>query len=217
MITKTTITLSFLSFATFLGGMLLARWDMVPPLAGLALFVLGGMLGMAAVGFAIAVMFTGQGYGVAMAGMLGALPFIALLGGALGAMRYPAINDITTDPDNPPAILGEDKPARPAGEIIRRYYPDIVALTCDLPPRNRLRASPLPRPRAAPALDDHGRAETGTDLPRRGHHHPLPLQGRFHRACHPHERRRQPHRHAIQVPRGQKRPRRQRPPHPNVS
>ena len=135
MMTKVTLALSFLSLATFLGGMLLARWGMVPPVAGLALFALGGVLGMASVGAALAVMFMGKGYSVAMVGMLGALPFIALLGGALSALQYPAINDIATDLDTPPGIAGESTPPQLAADIIRKDYPGLVALNCDLPPK----------------------------------------------------------------------------------
>jgi len=134
MIAKATIGTSLLSLTAFLGGMLLARWGVLPPRAGVALFALGGVLGMAAIGLSIAVLFMNKGHGVAMVGMLGALPFIALLGVTLNALQYPAISDIATDLDNPPRIAGETEPPPLEAEAIRTAYPRVVTLTCALAP-----------------------------------------------------------------------------------
>jgi len=141
MLHKITLVLSFGSILLLAGGLLLANKEVVPPMAGFGLFILSGLCGVLAVGCAIGVIATTQAFHIAMVGMLGVIPTLALLSGVVDGTRYPPINDITTDTANPPAFVavaalpanaGRDMefPGKFAG-LIRDAYPDLAPVVMD--------------------------------------------------------------------------------------
>lgn len=87
----------------FAGGPLLAHFRITSPIAGFALFGLGGLLGIAALIAGVAAAVHGDGYGMGLvAGALVTVVFVML---AAPGRRYPPINDITTDTINPPQFV----------------------------------------------------------------------------------------------------------------
>jgi len=143
MLHKITLGLSAFSIVLLVTGMLLANREVIPPMAGFGLFVLSGVLGLAAIIASVVVMVQTQAFHVAMIGMLGLLPLIALVAGAVDGMRHPRINDITTDIANPPqfeqALTLDANQGREMyfpekwGGIIRKAYPDVQPLLIDRP------------------------------------------------------------------------------------
>jgi uncharacterized protein (DUF1499 family) len=108
------------------------------------LFAVSGLIGMAAVAAGIAVIFTTRDALPMVAGLAGALPLVLVFASLAGGLRYPAINDITTDVVNPPefqalATLPENAgrdlsfPAEFA-EIITRNYPEVQPMVLPVEP-----------------------------------------------------------------------------------
>jgi uncharacterized protein (DUF1499 family) len=135
MLNKATMLLSLGSITLLMGGILLANKEIIPSRVGLILFALSGVVGMVAVGCAIAVIFRTQAFQIVMVGMVGALPVLVLFSAIGSAMRFPPINDITTDLDDPPAFVhavtlpyNVDRdmsyPEKWVG-IVRKAYPDV--------------------------------------------------------------------------------------------
>jgi len=85
-------------------GPSLAHFRIVPAMLGFVVFDLGGLLGVAALVAGIVAAVRG-GSGAATGLVLGAVVTIAFLAVALPARRFPPINDITTDPANPPQFV----------------------------------------------------------------------------------------------------------------
>jgi len=145
MLAKVSVTLAVLSVLFMTGGIGLANAGLIPTLVGLALFVLGGLVGAAAVGTGVAIMFRSQAFGMAMISMVGALPFLVLVTSVLQAFQYPRINDITTDVADPPEF--EHAQSLPAntdrdltfpesfGPIIEEHYPKLEPLKLSLEPK----------------------------------------------------------------------------------
>lgn len=133
-----------------LGGPALARAEAVPPLAGLRAFLLAGRVGLLAVGLAAIGLWPAWGSGRARAVLLAGALAGLLPAGARGwffaeAGRYPAINDVTTTPDAPPAFreaaclpanAGRDLayPGASVAATQRRAYPDLAPLDVPRPP-----------------------------------------------------------------------------------
>ena len=87
-------------------GPLLAHFAVVPPLAGFAMFALGGIVA-AIVGLVSLVQLV-RGYGLTAGGALGLIAAVAFVFLATSQGRgHPRINDFTTDPADPPAFRGE--------------------------------------------------------------------------------------------------------------
>ena len=146
MLQKSVLALGAASIVVLLAGILLANRGIIPPMAGFGAFILSGLLGLAAIILSIVLAVKTQEFHVAMIGMLGMLPLLLLAAGLADGSRFPPINDITTDTDNPPAFThaqtlpanqGRDMtfPAKFAG-IIRKAYPDLVPATMDRPPED---------------------------------------------------------------------------------
>jgi len=138
MLHKITLGLSALSIVLLLSGLLLANREIIPAMAGFGMFVLSGVVGLAAVIASIVVMFQTQAFHISMVGMVGLLPLLALVAGAVDGGRYPRINDITTDFETPPKYVhaltltaneGRDMefPLKWGG-IIRKAYPEVQPL-----------------------------------------------------------------------------------------
>ncbi len=125
-------------------GPMLARFQLVPPMAGMGLFVLSGLVGFVAILSATIAAVRFQAYLPAMVGALGLLPLLAVIATIAQGMRYPAINDISTDLDSPPAFVAvaalpenNDRSMEfPAdfAQPIREHYADLGPLLTDRPP-----------------------------------------------------------------------------------
>ena len=124
-------------------GIGLSYTRIIPAIAGFILSVLGVLTGL---GCSITLLLTGASWG--LAGMA-ALPFIVAVPMALNGLRYPVLNDVTTDPENPPAFEAAAQ-ARPNqnrdmsypesfGPIIRKAYPDVRPLVVDESPNDLFR------------------------------------------------------------------------------
>lgn len=133
-------------------GVLLATLGIVAPILGFGLFAfVGGLLSVLAVlvsGLALRATREGSGLGgrrLAWAGLVmgGAMLLVVLRGASAGA-GLPRINDITTDPSDPPAFeyATRDPETRdrdyayPAGfaEQQRAAYPDLAPIALATPP-----------------------------------------------------------------------------------
>jgi len=87
----------------FVVGPLLAHFRIVPAMAGFLLFDLGGLLGIVAVLFGLVAALRGRAaWSALLPGTVVAVLFITT---AAGAGKYPRINDITTDTQNPPQFV----------------------------------------------------------------------------------------------------------------
>ena len=133
-------------------GVLLATLGAVKPLTGFALFAfVGGLLGIVAVvvsGLALRATRAGSGRsgrGLAWLGLVtGGLMLVTVLRGASAGAGLPRINDITTNPEDPPQFeyATRDPETRerdysyPAGfaEQQRAGYPDLAPIALALPP-----------------------------------------------------------------------------------
>lgn len=138
MLEKSVVGLAVASLICAAGGPLLARFGVLPPMAGLVFFALGGVLGLGAMAAGATAAIEHKAYFAAMIGMLGSLPFVGLTAGIMEASRHPAINDITTDLTNPP--LFQEAQRLPGNEgrdlsfpgdsadAIREHYRDVAPL-----------------------------------------------------------------------------------------
>jgi uncharacterized protein (DUF1499 family) len=144
MLSKLTITLALVSIGLVIGGPLLARTGIAPPMLGMALFALSGLLGLIALLCAAIAAIRCQAYFPAMIGTLGLLPLLAVIATTAQGMRFPAINDITTDLVAPlafehaptlPENAGRDMTFPPEfSVIVKASYSDLGPLPLSLPP-----------------------------------------------------------------------------------
>lgn len=140
---KATIALAITSLACVIAGPGLAHLGFIPTMAGLILFALSGLLGLASVGAALLAALRYKAWFSALVGMLGFLPLIAVFAVTADGLRYPPINDISTDVADPPAftqaatlpeLAGRDL-TFPAsnGKIIATAYPEMKSVHFDEP------------------------------------------------------------------------------------
>jgi len=132
-------------------GVLLARFGVLAPLQGFGLFAAGGLLGLVAVVVAVlGLRATRAGSGRAgrdrawFGLATGAAMLALVLFGASAGRGLPRINDITTDPNDPPAFeytlrdpaTRERDYTYPAGfaEQQRAAYPDLAPILLGVPP-----------------------------------------------------------------------------------
>lgn len=144
MLSKATILFALSSVFVAIVGPLAARIHVLPPMAGAALMLLGGTLGICALITATIVAIRHQAYFPAMVGTLGLLPFLAVLAAVVQVLRYPAINDIATDTGSPPSFLQAPTLSENAGRdftfppefapVIQRAYPDLAPRPLALEP-----------------------------------------------------------------------------------
>jgi len=131
------------AWAAFCAGPLLAYLGVVPALVGFLVFVLGGGLGLVALVAEVVALLRGR---AAVPSLVAALAlttaFVAL---AFPGRHYPRINDITTDPANPPPFVfaltlpaneGRDMsyPGKTFAEQQRAAYPDLGPFVSGLSP-----------------------------------------------------------------------------------
>lgn len=143
MLHRITLATAVASLVLVIAGSLLANRGALPPMAGMALFALGGLAGAAALLLAVAVMLTTRHFGVALVGMLGFLPVLLVLGAGIDASRYPLINDISTDLDAVPQFTHAQTLPENAGRdlafppdfaaVIREHYAEVGPLRIPLP------------------------------------------------------------------------------------
>jgi len=145
-------SLGVAALVLFAAGPLGIQLGALEPFTGFRIFLLGGLLGLLAlVTGVLGLFFTRprpapeeclEGRPRALVGtVLGALVTAAILMGARGGAGVPAINDITTNPEDPPAFAVDPwKQGRdmryPAGfaQVQRAGYPDLVPIAVALPP-----------------------------------------------------------------------------------
>ena len=101
MLNKITLFFVIASFLSLCSGVLLANREVIPATTGLAIYALGGLLGMIAAILAVVVLFKQQ-YIVGMFGAMGLMPMILVLAPLMAGIQFPAINDITTNLDDVP-------------------------------------------------------------------------------------------------------------------
>jgi uncharacterized protein (DUF1499 family) len=135
--------------ALALAGPLLATLGLLAPLGGFGLFALGGLLGLlglllGALGLR-ATRGGRPGRGAAwFAVVVGGAAAAVLIAGALAGRGVPRINDITTDPDDPPVFEAAAAEERNRGRdmaypaefaaIQREAYGDLAPLRLDVAP-----------------------------------------------------------------------------------
>ncbi len=120
-----------------------ARAGLVPGAALLGVLTVGFVLALLAVGiaaYALADVWNNgvEGTGTAVAGIIYALPALALLGLIAGAaIHYPRLADVTTDSEDPPAFVASGSAGRPevadAAALQREAFPDIATQSYPLP------------------------------------------------------------------------------------
>jgi uncharacterized protein (DUF1499 family) len=100
------------SLAVALGGVLLASAGVLAPYAGFQIFLIGFLLSLGSVLFGLVVMFLGRRRGSKPAqnrgfagALLGAMVAVPVLWIIFSSAKYPGINDITTDYENPPEFV----------------------------------------------------------------------------------------------------------------
>lgn len=140
---KATIALALASLASVIAGPGLAHLGLIPTMAGLILFALSGVLGLASVTAALVAALRYKAWFPSLVGMLGFLPLIAVFAVIADGLRYPPINDITTDTADPPAFthastlpeLAGRNLTFPAGNgaAIAKSYPELKSVHFDEP------------------------------------------------------------------------------------
>lgn len=142
-INKITLLLALGSVGLCFGGMILAHLELVRPNTGGLLFALSALLGLGAfVGTAFVMFFT-KNYGVALVGVAGLMPLVAVTTSIFGAFQHPRINDISTDLTDPPAYAkaptlpdnaGRDFGFPPGNAaLIKDHYTAVQPLALNLP------------------------------------------------------------------------------------
>jgi len=141
-------SLGVTALLAFAGGPLLAHFGVASPMAGFALFALGGVLGVVCLVAGIATALYGDGYGFGLiAGAVITVVFVTL---AAFARRYPPINDITTDILSLPQFVSAASPSGGDGRDMgyqqasfapqqQASYPDIKPLPVNLTPDEAFR------------------------------------------------------------------------------
>ena len=170
MLNKACSAAGILSLLLLAGGMILAHLEFISPMAGLLSLAMGGLFGLAGMVLAGVVLVSSQSLPAALTGLMGLIPLSLLTVFFVNAMRFPQINDVSTDLENVPAFI--HAPTLPANagrdmdfpegnaRLIRTHYAVLQPLTSDVPPE-KLYAVALETARAVPdweitAQDDKG-------------------------------------------------------------
>ncbi len=118
------------ALALFIAGPLVAHIGLLPALGGFVLFDLGGLFGIVALIIGGITWLRGRGGAAGVA--LGALVTVLFFAIAVPARRFPPINDITTDPAQPPAF--ERAASLPSNAGRNMGYPGLAPLRLNAPP-----------------------------------------------------------------------------------
>jgi uncharacterized protein (DUF1499 family) len=132
------------ALAAFLIGPTAAHFGIVPPIAGFAIFVAAGIVGLFnAIAGVVSLMRGGRGTAVA-AIIVSEIPGLLLIYASARGFGKPTINDITTDLVEPPNLLqAQSQPGNEGRDmvypeafkdIVRAAYPDLKPLRVAEPP-----------------------------------------------------------------------------------
>lgn len=135
--------LPVLALVPFVVGPLLAHFHAVAPFKGFLVFVAALVPALLSVLFGAYLVLTGNSGKGLVCVMIGAVPIAAVVSGLAGARKFPRINDISTNLDNPPAFAAAASAPDNAGKdlaypeefkpFVREAYPDLIALQLDQP------------------------------------------------------------------------------------
>jgi Protein of unknown function (DUF1499) len=127
-------TIGVLGLVCLVLGPALAHLRVVPPLVGFSIFTLSGIFGVVAVLLGAVGLLRKRGRRPRVGLLLGLVPIACLLVPALAGRKYPPINDISTDLEDPPAL--SRAPAYPDEfkPIVREAYPNLTSLIVDAQP-----------------------------------------------------------------------------------
>jgi uncharacterized protein (DUF1499 family) len=142
---RVTLFLGIAAAVGILGGPLLARFGVLPPVAGLAAFALGGLLGLVTFVAALVAIIRRGLVSAGPALVLGLLVSGVFMAVAMPGRSVPRINDITTDTVNPPQFViagslpgNEGRDMRyPGAEFAAQQkagYPTLAPLKIAAPP-----------------------------------------------------------------------------------
>jgi hypothetical protein len=144
-VARWTVRLGVAAVVAFLTGPLLAHLGVVPAIVGFMVFDLGGLLGVIAALLGVVALIRGAG-GAALAGLIpGGAVAVWFIMTAAGAGKYPRINDITTNTQQPPQLVhaaslsansGRDMsyPGDSFAQQQRAGYPTLAGLPLPGPP-----------------------------------------------------------------------------------
>lgn len=134
-----------LALLCFVMGPLLARIEAVSPMAALAFLALAAGLGLVSAELALVAVLQRRAAWLHYLGFLGLIPlgFVAVTM-IVGLVKYPAINDVSTDLDDPPSFSHALSFSQNEGRdmafpdtfkvIIREQYPDLQPLRVNAEP-----------------------------------------------------------------------------------
>jgi uncharacterized protein (DUF1499 family) len=136
--TSRSLLLALAALVAAVLGPLGAFFGVLPPMAGFVTYLAGGPLGLVALIWGAVAKRTGATRGGALAVAIGAVPLLAVLTpGVMGVIAgHPPINDITTNPADPPMFIESTEHGEyPEGNAsqARKAYPDIEPLELDVP------------------------------------------------------------------------------------
>ena len=125
-------------------GFGLSYADVAPALVGWGVFFLGALLGLvAAITILVMRVFRGH-FKFLIYALIAILPFAVAVPLVTNAQKYPPINDVTTNLDNPPVFVSALKAKANAGRdmaypkefapIVREHYPDVSPLILEEAP-----------------------------------------------------------------------------------
>lgn len=137
--------LARLALLLFVGGPLLAHLEVVRPLAGFGLYLIGAVFGLATLGTTLLAARRSGFAPLRVPFAIGLGLTVLLLASALPGRGVPRINDITTDFDNPPVFVSAATLPENAGRDLswpgasfaaqqRQGYPDLEPLVVPLSP-----------------------------------------------------------------------------------
>ncbi len=124
-------TIGVLGLVCLILGPVLAHLRVVPPLVGFSIFTVSGIFGAVAVLLGVVGLVRKRGRRPRVGLLLGLVPIACLLVPALAGRKYPAINDISTDLDDPPALARAPAYPDELKPIVREAYPNLTSLIVD--------------------------------------------------------------------------------------
>jgi hypothetical protein len=127
-------TVGVLGLMCLVGGPVLAYLRVVPPEVGFLIFVVSGIFGALAVLLGAVGLLRRRGRRPQVGLVLGLVPIVCLLAPAIAGLGYPAIHDVSTDLDDPPALSRAPAYSADLAPIVREAYPDLTSLTVDMRP-----------------------------------------------------------------------------------
>lgn len=143
---RTARSLGILALLAFVLGPTVAHFEIVAPMVGFTTFGLGILLGVVATVLGVVALIRGRDRSAAAVGLLAGVVVLAatVVAGSPG-VGLPAINDITTDTENPPAFVraqslpeneGRDLsyPGEEFASQQREGYPQLAAMTLTVAP-----------------------------------------------------------------------------------